>query len=68
MTEGTETSILGLIGDTTHINQFRISSNEIVAIFYVYRNLLKKRTKCLSPKIQLLKLMGGKLVKAILVL
>ena len=61
VTEGTETSILGLIGDTTHINQFRISSNEIVANILRVQEPFKKANKMFKPEDTIIEVNGRKI-------
>ncbi len=49
VTEGTQTSILGLIGDTTNLNKYRIASNDIVANVLRVQEPFKKANKMFRP-------------------
>lgn len=61
VTEGTETSILGLVGDTTHINQYRISSNEIVANILRVQEPFKKANRMFKPESTIIEVNGRKI-------
>ncbi|HZK26157.1 MAG TPA: 3-deoxy-7-phosphoheptulonate synthase [Thermoclostridium sp.] len=61
VTEGAETSILGLVGDTTHLNEFRISSNEIVANILRVQEPFKKANKMFKPDDTIVEVAGRKI-------
>lgn len=61
VTEGTETSILGLVGDTSHLNEFRISSNEIVANILRVQEPFKKANKMFKPDDTIIEVAGRKI-------
>jgi 3-deoxy-7-phosphoheptulonate synthase len=61
VTVGTETSILGLIGDTTHINQYRIASNDIVANILRVQEPFKKANKMFKPDDTIIEVSGRKI-------
>lgn len=61
VTEGTETSILGLVGDTSHLNEFRISSNEIVANILWVQEPFKKANKMFKPDDTIIEVAGRKI-------
>lgn len=61
VSEGTETTILGLIGDTTHINEYKISSNEIVANIFRVREPFKKANKLFKPSDTIVEVAGRKI-------
>ena len=60
ITEGTETSILGLIGDTTNLNKYRIASNEIVANILRVQEPFKKANKMFKPDDTIIEVAGRK--------
>lgn len=61
VTEGTETSILGLIGDTANLNKFRIASNEIVANVLRVQEPFKKANKMFKPEDTVIEVAGRKI-------
>ena len=61
ITEGTETSILGLIGDTTNLNRYRIASNEIVANILRVQEPFKKANKMFKPDDTIIEVAGRKI-------
>jgi len=61
VTEGTETAILGLIGDTSHINQYRILSNEIVANVLRVQEPFKKANRMFKPDSTIVEVNGRKI-------
>ncbi len=61
ITEGTETSILGLIGDTTNLNKYRIASNEIVANILRVQEPFKKANKMFKPDDTIIEVAGRKI-------
>lgn len=61
ITEGTETAILGLVGDTTHLNQYRIASNEIVANILRVQEPYKKANKMFKPDDTIIEVAGRKI-------
>jgi len=61
VTEGTETAILGLIGDTSHINQYRILSNEIVANILRVQEPFKKANRMFKPESTIIEVNGRKI-------
>ena len=61
ITEGTETSILGIIGDTTNLNRYRIASNEIVANILRVQEPFKKANKMFKPDDTIIEVAGRKI-------
>jgi len=61
VTEGTETAIHGLIGDTSHINQYRILSNEIVANVLRVQEPFKKANRMFKPDSTIVEVNGRKI-------
>ncbi len=61
ITEGTETSILGIIGDTTNLNRYRIASNEIVANVLRVQEPFKKANKMFKPDNTVVEAAGRKI-------
>ncbi len=61
ITEGTETSILGLIGDTTNLNKYTIASNEIVANILRVQEPFKKANKMFKPDDTIIEVGGRKI-------
>lgn len=61
VTEGTETSILGIIGDTTNLNKYRIASNEIVANILRVQEPFKKANKMFKPDDTIIEVGGRKI-------
>ncbi len=61
VTEGTETSILGLVGDTSNLNRYRIASNEIVANVLRVQEPFKKANKMFKPDDTIIEVAGRKI-------
>jgi len=61
VTEGTQTSILGLIGDTSNLNKYRIASNEIVANVLRVQAPFKKANKMFRPEDTIIEVAGRKI-------
>ena len=61
ITQGTETSILGLIGDTTNLNKYAIASNEIVANILRVQEPFKKANKMFKPDDTIIEVAGRKI-------
>lgn len=61
VSEGTETTVLGLIGDTSHINQDRILSNEIVANVLRVQEPFKKANRMFKPESTVVEVNGRKI-------
>lgn len=61
VTEGTETSILGLIGDTSNLNKYRIASNDIVANILRVQEPFKKANKMFKPDNTIIEVEGRKI-------
>lgn len=61
VTEGTHTSILGLIGDTTNLNKYRIASNDIVANVLRVQEPFKKANKMFRPDNTIIEVAGRKI-------
>lgn len=61
VTEGVEVSILGLVGDTSNINKYRIASNEIVANILRVQEPFKKANKMFKPDNTIIEVSGRKI-------
>jgi len=61
VTEGTQTSILGLVGDTSNLNKYRIASNEIVANILRVQEPFKKANKMFKPDNTIIEVAGKKI-------
>jgi len=61
VTEGTETSILGIIGDTSNLNRYRIASHDIVANILRVQEPFKKANKMFKPEDTIIEVAGRKI-------
>lgn len=61
VTEGIEVSILGLVGDTSNLNKYRIASNEIVANILRVQEPFKKANKMFKPDFTIIEVSGRKI-------
>lgn len=61
VTEGVEVSILGLIGDTSSLNKYRIASNEIVANVLRIQEPYKKANRMFKPDNTIVEVSGRKI-------
>ena len=61
VTVGTETSILGLVGDTTTINRYHIAANEIVEKVLSVQEPYKKANRMFKPENSVIDVEGRKI-------
>ncbi|HZK34238.1 MAG TPA: 3-deoxy-7-phosphoheptulonate synthase [Bacillota bacterium] len=61
ITEGTGTSILGLVGDTTNLDRYRLESKEIVSNILQVQEPFKKANKMFKPNDTLIEVSGRKI-------
>ncbi|MFY9519343.1 MAG: 3-deoxy-7-phosphoheptulonate synthase [Caldicoprobacterales bacterium] len=61
ITQGTGTSILGLVGDTTNVDKYRIASKEIVSNILQVQEPFKKANKMFKPNDTIIDVKGRKI-------